>query len=415
MGEILYDLGIWLYKHAINLAAPFNQKAKKFLGGRENLFVHLEEALQAHKKPIAWFHCASLGEFEQARPVIEAFKKEHPHFFILLTFFSPSGYEVRKNYPEAHFITYLPLDTAKNAQRFLAITQPTIAFFVKYEFWYHYLKQLRKSEIPVISFSAIFRKNQIYFKSYGAFQANILRYFSFILVQDTESKKLLNQIGIKQAAVGGDTRFDRVKAIVDARKKIEIAEQFKNGQTTLVIGSSWPPDIEMLSEFYQSFNKPLKLIIAPHEIAEHKLVKTEHAFPDKKIVRYSQAANKNLAEFDVLLIDNMGMLSSLYQYGEYAYIGGAFGTGLHNTLEAATYGVPIFFGPEYSKFKEAIDLVASNGAFSVKNSQTFEEAFLLLYKDDALREQTGKICRSYVLENTGGTQKVMKLCNDYLS
>ena len=415
MGKVLYNLGIWFYGFAVRLAAPFNQKAQKFLEGRKNLFSELKASVGNEQKPLAWFHCASLGEFEQARPVLEAFKKQYPDFFILLTFFSPSGYEVRKNYPEADFITYLPQDTAQNAQQFLEITQPAIAFFVKYEFWYHYLKQLNTKQIPVISFSAIFRKNQIYFKRYGTFHANILKLFSYILVQDQQSKALLKTIGIERVSVGGDTRFDRVKAIVDSRKEIVIAQNFKDEKTTLVIGSSWPPDIEMLAEFYQSLKGELKLIIAPHEIAEHKLIKTEQAFPDKKIIRYSKATGKNLAEYDILLIDNVGMLASLYQYGEFAYIGGAFGTGLHNTLEAATYGLPIFFGPEYSKFKEAIDLVNLKGAFSVKESAEFEKRFLILYQNDTTRKTTGNICKNYVEQNTGGTQKVMALCKKYLS
>jgi len=415
MGRLIYDLGIWVYSIVIYVVSPFNQKAKKFLKGRKNLFPHISSKLKDNKKPVAWYHCASLGEFEQARPVIEAFKEKYPAYFILLTFFSPSGYEVRKNYPHADFITYLPIDTSFNAKKFLAITKPAIAFFVKYEFWFHYLNQLNIRKIPVISFSTIFRNNQVYFKSYGGFHANILRLFSYILVQDKQSESLVKSLDIDQVAIGGDTRFDRVKSIVDAKKDIEIAQKFKQNSLTLVVGSSWPPDIELIANFYASFAGNLKLIIAPHEIEEQKLQKTEAAFPQKKIIRYSKAENQDLSVYDILIIDNIGMLSSLYQYGEFAYIGGAFGTGLHNTLEAATYGIPIFFGPQYSKFKEAIDLVKLKGACSVENSDTFTTRFSYLFEDAEARQKIGEICKTYVMKNIGGTHKVLDLCKKYLS
>lgn len=414
MGRLIYDLGIWVYSIVIYVVSPFNRKAKTFLKGRKNLFQQIAVRLKDNNKPVAWFHCASLGEFEQARPVIEAFKEKYPTYFILLTFFSPSGYEVRKNYPQADLITYLPIDTASNAKKYIEITKPAIAFFVKYEFWFHYLNQLNAKQIPVISFSTIFRKDQIYFKSYGGFHANILRLFSFILVQDPQSEALVKSLDIEKVTIGGDTRFDRVKSIVDAKKDIEIAQKFKHDTLTLVVGSSWPPDIDLIASFYLSFTGKLKLIIAPHEIEEQKLQKTEAAFPQKKIIRFSKAANQDLSAFDILIIDNIGMLSSLYQYGEFAYIGGAFGTGLHNTLEAATYGIPIFFGPEYSKFKEAIDLVKIKGAYSVENSEAFTRRFADLFKDAEGRQKIGEICKTYVMKNTGGTQKVMDLCKAYL-
>ena len=410
MGKLFYNLGIWLYINIIQFFSRFNTKAQKFIEGRENIFLNLSERFKNNRQPVVWFHCASLGEFEQARPVLEKFKTEFPDYFILLTFFSPSGFEVRKNYPQADYICYLPIDTAENAQKFISITNPAIAFFVKYEFWFHYINQLTSSQIPVISFSAIFRKNQVFFKPYGEFYRQILHKFTYIFVQDKTSEKLLKNLSINNLTIGGDTRFDRVKAIVDARKDIEIADQFKNNFPVLVIGSSWPPDIELIAGFYNSFSEKLKLIIAPHEIEENKIQKVISAFPNKSIVRYSQAEKKQLSEFDILIIDNIGMLSSLYHYGEFAYIGGAFGTGLHNTLEAATYGIPVFFGPKFSKFREAIDLVNIGGAFSVKNHEEFEKIFKEMFKEESKRKEIGKISLNYVLGNTGGTEKVISFC-----
>ncbi|UZR95583.1 3-deoxy-D-manno-octulosonic acid transferase [Chondrinema litorale] len=410
MGKLFYNLGVSLYIQIVRLVSGFNTKAEKFIEGRKELLFNLSEKFKGNSRPVVWFHCASLGEFEQARPVLERFKTEYPNHFVLLTFFSPSGYEVRKNYAQADYICYLPIDTAENAQKFVSITKPTIAFFVKYEFWHHYINQLTLNQIPVISFSAIFRKSQVFFKPYGNFYRQILHKFMHIFVQDEASEKLLKSIGVNNITIGGDTRFDRVKAIVDARKDIEIAARFKNGLPILVIGSSWPPDIELIANFYNNSTKKLKLIIAPHEIEESKVQRVINAFPNKSIVRFSQAENKQLEDFDILIIDNIGMLSSLYYYGEYAYIGGAFGTGLHNTLEAATYGVPVFFGPKYAKFREAIELVNLGGAFSVNTNEEFEKVFKHLFNDETQRKEKGTICSEYVMSNTGGTEKVIDFC-----
>lgn len=415
MAKILYNLSIELYQWLIRLASPFNQKAQLWLKGRESLFekleLQLQEARQQSTTPIsiAWFHCASLGEFEQGRPVIEAYKNVFPEHKILLTFFSPSGYEVRKNYDGADFIYYLPSDTPSNAQRFVTLVDPCIAFFVKYEFWYNYLNTLKQAHIPSISFSTIFRENQVYFKSYGTFNRNILRLLTHIFVQNEKSASLLAGIQIqKNVSIAGDTRFDRVAQIAQNKKAIPIAEQFKNNTQTLIIGSCWKQDFEVLCPFINSFEAPLKVIIAPHEIHPEEIIQWQNELK-KSSIRYSEAlAGKEVKQADVLFIDNIGMLSSLYQYAEYAWIGGAYGKGLHNTLEAATFGLPIFFGDKvYTKFQEAMDLIDIGGAQPIDNTQSFEKIFRGLYDDFNKRKTVSEQILAYVKTNIGSTQKII--------
>jgi 3-deoxy-D-manno-octulosonic-acid transferase len=414
LAKVLYNLSIYLYQWVIGLVSPFNKKAKNWIDGRQNIFEHIASALhkaqseQPTPLAVAWFHCASLGEFEQGRPVIEAFKKEYPNFKIFLTFFSPSGYEVRKNYAEADFIFYLPSDTPANANRFVQLVNPQIAFFVKYEFWYNYLHTLHQKGIPAVSFSAIFRPNQIFFKSYGQFNRDILHFFSHIFVQNTLSESLLRSIGVTQISIGGDTRFDRVKQIADAKKDIPIAEKFKAGQKILIIGSCWHQDFTVLYPFINRFGHDLKVIIAPHEIHRDEIAKWQQQLQHSSVL-YSEALNgKDPSQAQVLIIDNIGMLSSLYQYAEFAWIGGAYGKGLHNTLEAATFGLPIFFGNKvYTKFQEALDLIAIEGAMAIDNTNDFEKYFMPLFQQDKLREDKSKRIIAFVEQNLGSTQQVI--------
>lgn len=406
MALLFYNISILLYQGLLWLLSPFHVKARKWTQGRKGLFSQLERALDGQTAPLAWFHCASLGEFEQGRPVIEAYRAQYPQHRILLTFFSPSGYEVRKNYPGADYIFYLPSDTASRANRFIKLTEPRIVFFVKYEFWYHYLHVLYQQDIPVISFSSIFRPEQLFFKPYGGFYRNLLRYFSHLFVQNAESKQLLKNIGIDQVSVAGDTRFDRVRQVCEARKTIPLAAAFKADRKLLVVGSSWPADMEVLLPFLNRFAGPLKVIIAPHEIHENELQALERALKQTSI-RYSQANEVNVHEAEVLIIDNIGMLSSLYQYGDFAYIGGAFGKGLHNILEAATFGMPLFFGPNHRRFKEAMDLIESGGAFPIRETADFEKHFSYLFANETEREKKAQITRQYVTKHTGATRQIM--------
>lgn len=376
------------------------------LQGREGQFERLHTQLEGNTAPIAWFHCASLGEFEQGRPVIEAFREAFPAYKLLLTFFSPSGYEIRKNYAGADFIFYLPFDSAANAARFLNITQPRLAVFVKYEFWHYYLQALRERNIPAISISAIFRPKQVFFKSYASFYRNILSHFTHIYTQNQASAALLHSIGITHTSVAGDTRFDRVLQTAAGVKTIPLVEAFAREQQVFMIGSSWPADMEVLLPLIQKYRQKLKFIIAPHEIKEPEMTDIVQSLGNSAI-RFSGANTSNVAGADVLIIDNIGMLSSLYSYGTYAYIGGAFGKGLHNTLEAAVFGLPLFFGPNYDKFQEAKDLVALKCAFPVADAEGLIEAFERVYQSESMRTTIAITEKQYVQEQAGATTTIM--------
>lgn len=410
MMGFFYQLGILVYWLAAKLMALFNEKVRLFVAGRKGLFEKLATDFKANDQPIAWFHCASLGEFEQGRPVLESFREEFPNYKILLTFFSPSGYEIRKNYALADYIYYLPIDTASNAKRFVQITKPSIAFFVKYEFWHHYTKEIQQANIPLLSVSAIFRPKQLFFKPYGGFYRKVLHRFSHIFTQNETSLQLLNQIDIKETTLGGDTRFDRVFQVCAQKKAIDIAKAFTADKPTLVIGSAWKSDLEVIAPALDAFEQPLKLIIAPHEIGESNLKEMEKAFATKSCIRYSQAPAKDLVSYDVLMIDNIGLLSSLYQYGNFAFIGGAFGKGLHNILEAATFGMPLLFGGTYNKFQEAIDLTKLGGAFPVSNTEEFNKIFNKLYDNSSFLKQASEVSRKYVSDNLGATSKIIEYC-----
>jgi 3-deoxy-D-manno-octulosonic-acid transferase len=415
MMQLLYNLGIWFYGIAIRLFAPFNEKAKLFQNGRKDIFTKLKEAFLENKQEVAWFHCASLGEFEQGRPVIEAFRKEFPQFKILLTFFSPSGYEIRKNYSEVDWIFYLPLDIKSNAEKFVEITKPKVAFFVKYEFWHHYISELNQHQIPIISFSSIFREKQVFFKPHGEFNRQILRKITHFFVQTEKSKQLLASIGISQSTKTGDTRFDRVKQISEQRKEIPIVEKFINNSPTLVLGSIWKADLEVISPVLSQFPKELKIIVAPHEIGDENLKTVEKFFSRQIISRFSNAEIATIQHSNILIIDNIGMLSSLYYYGDFAFIGGAYGAGLHNTLEACVFGLPLFFGDKnFLKFQEAVDLVEKKGAFPIANTESFRQVFTEVYQSQKLQQEIKNRNLEFIEENLGATNQILEYCKKLL-
>ena len=371
----------------------------------------MESVFGINNSPVVWIHCASLGEFEQARPLIEILKKEYNGLKILLTFFSPSGYEVRKKYDKADMVAYLPWDTPSNAATFVSISKPSMAIFVKYEYWYHYTNVLKEKGIPIVSISSIFREGQLFFKPYGGFYRAILKNFSHFFVQNDVSLRLLHSIGIQQCSVAGDTRFDRVHEIAQRGEELPIAHKFKSGQNTFVVGSCWPEDFAVLEPFINQ--DTIKFIIAPHEISEDFIQGLEKSLRVKSI-RYSQAHNSNLEDCQVLIIDNIGMLSRLYRYGEFAFVGGAFGKGLHNILEAACYGVPIFFGNKnYEKFQEAVDLINRGGAFEVKDYTDFKSKYEMLNTPENFLLAC-EVTKSYVVENLGATEKIMRYCRTLL-
>lgn len=384
------------------------------MNGRTGIFERLKAAIGENKNLLVWIHCASLGEFEQGRPIIESLKKQNPSLKILLTFFSPSGYEVRKNYAYADYIFYLPWDTARNAKEFINITTPSLAIFIKYEFWHNYTCELKKNGIPIISASSIFRPDQIFFKWYGSFFRSILKKFTHFFVQTQQSIELLRQIEITQTTLAGDTRFDRVFEVTQQATEIEIARTFKANEKTMVVGSLWPEDLEALAPLINEYRQSLKFILAPHEISERFITQIEQSL-NVKTIRYSQAT-ENLEAYTVLIIDNIGMLSKLYRYGEFAYIGGAFGTGLHNILEAACYGVPIFFGNKnYQKFQEANELIMRGGAFAIGDYTDLKRNFELLINRPESFLLACEVTQSYVKENLGATTKIVSYCKKLLS
>lgn len=410
---MLYNFSLILFSTLLQLVSPFHTKLKAFYKGRKSIFKELQAALSGSDQPLIWLHCASLGEFEQGRPLIEAFKSEFPQHRILLTFFSPSGYEVRKKYEKADHVFYLPLDTPQNAKRFIKIAQPVIAIFIKYEFWYNYCRELNKQSIPLLSVSSIFRRNQIFFQPYGKFFRNVLSCFSHFFVQTDTSVTLLKSIGINHCTQAGDTRFDRVYQVATQVREIPVAKKFKGTEKVFVIGSCWPEDLDVLIPFINEKSYQLKFIIAPHEINE-PFVKHIEGSLQAKSIRYSQAGDKNLEEYQVLIIDNIGLLSRLYYYGEFAYVGGAFGKGLHNILEAACYGVPIFFGNKnYEKFEEANSLIMRGGAFEVADYPDLKAKYEMINVPQNFLLAC-EVTKQYVLENIGATEKVVSYCRQFL-
>ncbi len=405
----MYNFIMLLYSLGVRTATMFSDKVRKMWQGEQEAFDILERKVDPNASYI-WFHAASLGEFEQGRPLIERIRKEHPQYKILLTFFSPSGYEVRKDYGGADIVCYLPLDTKDNALRFMDTVKPVMAFFIKYEFWYNYLHLLSQRNVPVYSVSSIFRPDQVFFKWYGREYASVLRCITRFFVQNEESKHLLADIGIKDVEVVDDTRFDRVLEIKQAAKKLPLVEAFtENAQHVFVAGSSWQPDEEIFIPYFNQ-HSDWKMIIAPHVISEEHLAQITRLLKGRKVARYTQASTETATDADVLIIDCFGLLSSIYRYGQAAYVGGGFGVGIHNTLEAAVWGVPVFFGPNNQKFKEAQGLKACGGGLEIKDASDFQSKMDKVRDDIEKGRDIGKEAATYVTTHAGATEKVLKAC-----
>lgn len=415
---MIYNIVIYFVLWGIAIASLFNEKVRKMLRGEREAFKILKQKVDPNAKYI-WFHAASLGEFEQGRPLMERIRKDYPQYKILLTFYSPSGYEVRKNYEGADIICYMPVDTRLNAIRFLRLVRPVMAFFIKYEFWSNFLHILKHRNIPTYSVSSIFREDQVFFKWYGRNYAGVLKCFTRFFVQNEESKRLLEGIGITAVDVVGDTRFDRVLQIKEAAKQLPICEAFRTGVASsqsadvphhdfkvFVAGSSWPPDENIFIPFFNE-HKDWRLLIAPHVIAEEHLKLILSLIKGKKVVRYTQTTPEEAAEADVLIIDCFGLLSSMYNYGDVAYIGGGFGVGIHNTLEAAVWNMPVIFGPNNKKFQEAQGLLKSGGGFEINTYEDFSSLMGSLMNDEAFLKQAGDKAGAFVAHLAGATDKVL--------
>lgn len=401
---------MYLIQFGIVVGSYFNKKLRKMLDGEREAIKQIREKVDPDAQYI-WFHAASLGEFEQGRPLIEKVHKEHPEYKILLTFFSPSGYEVRKNYTGADIITYLPIDTITNARAFLRAIRPVMAFFIKYEFWYNYLHILQYRGVPTYSVSSIFRPNQIFFKWYGRNYGRVLQCFTHFFVQNEESQQLLAGIGFKNSTVVGDTRFDRVLQIKEASKQLPIVDSFvhiheEKKPLTFVAGSSWPPDEAIFIEYFNT-HPSWKLIIAPHVIGEDHLKQIISFLKNKKVVRYTQTTETDAANADVLIIDCFGLLSSIYRYGEVAYVGGGFGVGIHNVLEAAVWSIPVIFGPNNAHFAEAQGLKHSGGGFEIHNLEDFSKYIQRFEVETNFRLERGIAGGKYVAALAGASNKVL--------
>lgn len=403
---LVYRISVFFYQLIVRCVAPFNPKARLWVDGRKNIMQQIADRVETDR-PLIWVHCASLGEFEQGRPLIEQIRKSHPQYRILLTFFSPSGYEIRKNYDGADYIFYLPADTPANARQFVELVKPAKVFFVKYEYWYFYFRELHRRNIPLYIISAIFRKNQWFFKQgiIGSWYRRMLNMVSHLFVQQPESLKLLNSFGIEHASCVGDTRFDRVAAIAESGKKLPLIEEFKDGKPLLVAGSTWKPDEDLLIQYINQ-QQGVKFIFAPHEIKQLNIQRIVSSV-NKKAICLSEANGKKLADYDVLVIDSIGLLSSVYRYATIAYIGGGFGVGIHNTLEAAIYDIAVLFGPNFHRFNEAVMLKKCGVAYSVRNFHDLKKTLDTLLGDEELRVEIANSCRSYTRLNLGATQKIL--------
>ncbi len=407
--RLLYTTGIYIYFVLAKIAALFNAKAKLWTKGQKHILQTIASQINP-KDEIVWFHSASLGEFEQGRPIIEAFKTQNPQYKILLTFFSPSGYEIRKNYQGADYIFYLPIDTMCNARKFVEMVNLKKAFFIKYEFWFNYLKYLRKAQIPTYFVSAIFREDQYFFKPWGKWFRKHFDSVSRFFVQNEKSAILLQKHGINQVTVSGDTRFDRVFSVAQQPQQFPLIEQFKGENKILLTGSSWEAEEDIISRLSAEQRGGVKFILAPHEIGANHLEKIQQKFSHIPTLLFSQATDKNVQDAQVLIIDSIGKLSHLYQYSDIAFIGGGFGKGLHNILEAAAFGKPIIFGaPNYQKFQEAHDLLEIQGAFAVKEYQEFVGIFSKLFSEQNFYLRTSQICQNYIAEKKGATEKILQM------
>jgi 3-deoxy-D-manno-octulosonic-acid transferase len=445
----IYDMIIHIYGDAISVAALFNPKARKWVAGRKGIFERIESTVTGQRstvagdrrpetgdRQLAWFHCASLGELEQGRPVIEAFRKAHPDWKILLTFFSPSGYEIRKNYEGADYIFYLPLDSPWNAKKFIRLVRPSLVVFVKYEFWFRYFDNLYKEKIPVYVISAIFRPDQHFFKWYGGWALEQLKKVTRFFLQDEESAKLLRAKGIGKVTVSGDTRFDRVAEVAEHAKSYPLVEKFAGNEPVFLAGSTWPADEELIMKLIISLGGRMKFIIAPHEVGKTRIEGLIAKVPGRRlpvagqrsavsgqrsavsghlptfdVLLFSQLNEENARSARVLIIAGMGFLSHLYQYATIAYIGGGFGAGIHNILEAAAFGKPVIFGPKYEKFREAVDLIDAGGAFFIDNSEQLNNRTIELLENEDLRKKSSNICYAYVQKKKGATSIILSELN----
>lgn len=401
----MYNIAIYVYLFAVKVVALFKEKPSKMVKGHREVFEILRNKIDRNARYI-WFHAASLGEFEQGRPLIERIRKEYPEYKILQTFFSPSGYEVRKNYEGADIVCYLPFDTPGNVRKFMELANPCMAFFIKYEFWQNYLNALYEKGIPVYSVSSIFRPNQIFFRWYGKDYRKVLKKFTHLFVQNEVSKQLLAGIGVDKVTVAGDTRFDRVLDICAAAKQLPLVQKFKGDALTFVAGSSWGPDEEIFIQYFNN-HPEVKLVIAPHVVSDGHLKEIISKLQCTSI-RYTQATEENVSDARCLIIDCYGLLSSIYRYGEISYVGGGFGVGIHNVLEAAVYGIPVVFGPNNKKFREAQHLLEKKGGFEIKDYKDFECLLDKLLADKTYLEQSGKAAGDYVKHNAGALDKIMQ-------
>lgn len=402
----MYNIVIYIYLIGVAIASCFNKKVKKMWAGERQALKVLREKVDPNARYI-WFHAASLGEFEQGRPLMEYLRKTHPEYKILLTFFSPSGYEVRKNYEGADIICYLPLDTIRNARRFLRAIKPVMAFFIKYEFWYNYLHILQHRGVPTYSVSSIFRPDQIFFQWYGKGYGRVLKCFTHFFVQNIESKNLLAKLDIHDVEVVGDTRFDRVLQIKEASKQLPIVEKFtENTSKVFIAGSSWLPDEEVFLKYF-NLHKDWKLIVAPHVIGEDHLAQIFELLKGRRVVRYTEATEENVKDAEVLIIDCFGLLSSIYHYGTISYVGGGFGVGIHNVLEAAVWDIPVIFGPNNKRFQEAQGLIMAGGGFEINDYQSFRDLMMRFETDEMFLQTSKKHAGEFVKGRAGATKKIM--------
>lgn len=402
----LYNLLVHCIQVLLPLPALFNRKLNLFVEGRKKVWNTLETKCPASSKSI-WFHAASLGEFEQGLPVITAIKSAYPNHILVVTFFSPSGYEVRQNTTSADVTVYLPLDTKTNAQRFIAAIHPEMVFFIKYEFWPNYLNELLRLQIPTYLISGIFRPNQVFFKFYGGFYRKALRSFTHFFVQNDTSKALLQNIGYINCRVSGDTRFDRVASLLERDNRLDFIKTFKNGTPTVVMGSTWPKDEELLISYINQTTSNVKFIIAPHNIKAEQIASLQTRL-QKPSVLFSEKEGSDLSSCAVFIIDTIGILTKIYSYADIAYVGGGFGNpGVHNVLEPATFGIPIVVGPNYSHFAEAKALVGQNGCLSIQNQTELNDAFNLLINNEDERHEKGHICSTFVQMNKGATATIL--------
>lgn len=401
----IYNYIVTIASFFLKIAAFFSPKLKLFVEGRKSVFSYLEKNL-SKKPPVIWIHAASLGEFEQGLPLIEHLKTNYKEHKILVTFFSPSGYEVKKNTKAAHLVTYLPLDTLKNAEKFIQQVNPKLAIFIKYEIWPNYLSILKKKEIPTLLIAAIFNKKQVFFKSYGRFMRKSLTAFTHFFVQDDPSKQLLNSIHLKNVSISGDTRFDRVLKILEQDNQLDFMNEFKQNHLCFVAGSTWAEDEAILVQYINNSTENIKFVFAPHTIKMEAIQKLAESI-NKKVVLYSEINKTTISQFDVLLLNTIGILTKVYSYADIAYVGGGFATGLHNTLEPAVFGIPVLIGPKYKGFKEAEDLVAKKGVISIHNLESFTAEMHQLLTFEPYYQQTKKTNSNYIKANKGATNLIM--------